>query len=190
MGSEESNEKDGIEIQLLSLASARLRLMIQSKRNWKDWLTKALAPKSYVEDGSYFKHDFVTVYFRHDRAVQIEASSAKFKTVQGLSTSSGAKGFQRRFSQYNSIQPPHFHDPDSGGCPASKHFVTYEDAKAAGIAWRYGGWGNLSPDPDPDRLEMVIVHRRGQPVIVDPDGGVRLVWKIPPHELMDHYPTK
>jgi len=156
----------------------------------EDWLAKTLAPKSYVENGLYFKHDFVTAYFRNDHAIQIEVSSPTFKTADELSTASGARKFQERYLGYTRIYPPHFRNPDPGGCPAPKHFVTYEDAVASGIAWRYGAWGGLAPDPDPSILELVIIHRPGEPVFVDPDGGVRLVWKIPPHELMENYPTK
>ncbi|HSI15246.1 MAG TPA: hypothetical protein VK961_24570 [Chthoniobacter sp.] len=156
----------------------------------EDWLSKEIAPKSYVEEGLYFKHDFVTVYFRDDHAFQVEVSSVTFKTPEALCTTSGAEKFRERYSDYTRIYPPHFSNPDPGGCPAPKHYVTYEDAVSMGVAWRFGAWGGLAPEPDPSRLEVVIVHRRGEPVLVDPDGGVRLVWKIPPHELMENYPTK
>jgi hypothetical protein len=157
----------------------------------EDWLSKTLAPKSYVEDGLYFKHDFLTAYFRDDRAIQIEVSSATFKTRGGLCTASSAQKFRKRYSSYTRIHPPHFRTLHPGGSPAPKHFVSYEDAVSAGIAWRYGAWGGLAPDPDPSsRLEIVIVHQRGEPVFVDPDGGVRLVWKTPPHQLMENYPTQ
>ena len=156
----------------------------------EDWLSKDIAPKSYVEAGLYFKHDFLTVYFRDDHVIQIEVSSATFKTPEGLCTASGAGKFRERYSDFTRIHPPHFRNPDPGGCPAPKHFVAYEDAVSAGVAWRFGAWGGLAPEPDPRRLEIVIVHRRGEPVFVDPDGGTRLVWKLPPHQLMENYPTK
>jgi len=157
----------------------------------EDWLSATLAPKSYVEKSLYFKHDFVTVYFRDNHAIQIEASSAAFKTREGLSPASSALKFQERYRGYARIDPHFFTNPDPGGCPATKHFVRYEDAVTQGLAWRYGVWGNLSPDLDPERrLEMVIVHRSGEPVFVDPDGGVRLVWKKPPSDLMENYPAK
>jgi hypothetical protein len=68
--------------------------------------------------------------------------------------------------------------------------VVYEDATARGIAWRYGAWGGLAPEPGIGQLEMVIVHRRRKSVIIDPDGGMRLVWTLPPSELMEHYPAR
>lgn len=154
----------------------------------EDWLSKAAAPKSYVEDGLYFKHDFLTAYFRDGRAIQIEVSSPLFKTADGLCTASGAKKFQERYPGYTRIYPHNFRNPDPGGYPAVKHFLAYEDAVAKGIAWRYGAWGDLAPDPDPSRLETVIVHRRGEPVFIDPDGGVRLVWKVSPHISLDNHP--
>jgi hypothetical protein len=36
----------------------------------EDRLSKTVAPKSYVEDGLYFKRDFLTAFFRDDRAIQ------------------------------------------------------------------------------------------------------------------------
>ena len=156
----------------------------------EDWLGKDIAPKSYVEVGLYFKHDFMTIYFRDDHVIQIEVSSATFKTPEALCSTSGAEKFRERYPDYTRIYPPHFSNPDPGGCPAPKHYVAYDDAVSAGVAWRFGAWGGLAPEPDPSRLEVVIVHLRGEPVFVDPNGGIRLVWKIPPHELMENYPTK
>jgi hypothetical protein len=156
----------------------------------EDWLSKAIAPKLYVEKGLFFKHDFVTVYFRDGRALQVEVSSAAFKSKEGLGTATAVSKFWERYPGYTRISTLAFRNPDPSGCPAPKHSVPYEDAMSKGIAWRYGAWGGLAPDPDPGRLEIVIMHRRGEPVFVDPDGGGRLVWKIPPHQLMENYPRK
>ena len=156
----------------------------------EDWLSPRLAPKAYVEAGLYFKHDFVTVYFRRDRAVQAEASSPAFKTPDGLTRASHGQKFRDRYPGFQTTIPPHVHNPAPNGCPAVKHFVAYDDSTAKGIAWRYGVWGNMAPDPDLETLEIVIVHERSQPVIVDPDGGVRLVWTVPPSDLLEHYPKK
>jgi hypothetical protein len=154
----------------------------------EDWLTKNFAPKAYLEDGRYFKHDFLTAYFREDLVIQIEVSSATFKTPEGRSTASGAQKFQQQYPGYKRIHPPHFQNLHPGGFPATKHYVTYEDAMADGIAWRFGAWGNLAPEPDASRLEIVIVHRPGEPVFVDPDGGGRLVWKRRPYQLLENHP--
>ena len=46
----------------------------------------------------------------------------------------------------------------------------------SGVAWRYGAWGNLAPEPDPCReLEAVIIHLPNSVVVPDPDGGLRFV---------------
>lgn len=156
----------------------------------EDWLGKHLAPQAYVRDGLYYKHDFVTVYFRKDHAVQIEASSPRFHTADGLTRAGDGRRFRQRYPHFTTTIPPHFSNPDPGGCPAPKHFVVYEDVTGRGIAWRYGAWGGLAPDPGIGQLEMVIVHQRGKPVIVDPDGSMRLVWTLPPSALMEHYPVK
>ncbi|MDQ3624813.1 MAG: hypothetical protein M3463_20410, partial [Verrucomicrobiota bacterium] len=74
-----------------------------------------------------------------------------------------------------------YRHPSAGGIPAVKHYVAYEDAADDGIAWRYGAFGNLAPDPDPaDSLETIIVHAPGSPFLPDPDGSSRFVWKDRP----------
>jgi len=156
----------------------------------EDWLSKHLAPQAYVRHGLYYKHDFVTVYFRKNHAAQVEASSPAFHTADGLTRASDGHRFRQCYPHFTTIIPPHFSNPAPSGCPAPKHFVNYEDATARGIAWRYGAWGGLAPDPSIGQLELVIVHQRGKPVIIDPDGGMRLVWPIPPSSLMEHYPPK
>jgi hypothetical protein len=148
----------------------------------EDWLDPAIAPNFNPPEGFYYKYYFLTVYFRDARAIQIEASSPRCKTKEGLSTASGAQKFADRYRSFTRVTPPVFFNPDPAGYPAAKHFVTYDDAVGDGIAWRYGAWGNLWPDPDPNRVEVVIIHFPGEPVFVDPDGGDRLVWKIPPRE--------
>jgi len=55
-----------------------------------------------------------------------------------------------------------------------------------GIAWRYGAMGNLAPDPDPayaGDTETLIVHAPGKPLLPDPDGGSRFIWKDDPTRL-------
>ncbi|MDR3402520.1 MAG: hypothetical protein P4L99_08480 [Chthoniobacter sp.] len=156
----------------------------------EDWLSPHLAPKSYVEDGLYYQHDFVTVYFRQGRAIQAEASSPAFKTATGLTRASDGLQFRTQYPDFHTLVPPRVSNPDPGGCPAPKHYLAYDDVPSQGVAWRYGAWGDLAPEPNFRLLEMVIVHRRGHPVVVDPDGSIRLVWTIPPHVLMEHYPKK
>ena len=112
----------------------------------EDWLSKDIAPKSYVRAGLYFKHDFVTIYFRDDHAIQIEVSSAIFKTPEALCTTSGAGKFRERYPDYARIHPRPFINPDPAGCPAPKHYVEYEDAVSAGVAWRFGAWAVSLPN--------------------------------------------
>ena len=127
------------------------------------------------------KHDYLTVFFRHDHAVQIEVSAAKFTTANGLSTSSSGNDFAKRYPNYLT---PHFAnqtgpyvnyavtgDP-AGSSPAPKHFVGYGDAVHQGIAWKYGGWAAGWPDIDPNDIEAVIVHKFGQTVLLNPNDGL------------------
>ncbi len=65
-----------------------------------------------------------------------------------------------------------------------KLFVNYDDDVGAGIAWYYNWMGDMSPDPDPNaRVNAIVVHRPGQPVIIDPDGGDRYIYKESPNRL-------
>ncbi len=44
--------------------------------------------------------------------------------------------------------------------------------------------GDMAPDPDPNaRVNAIVVHRPGQPVIIDPDGGDRYIYKESPNRL-------
>jgi hypothetical protein len=131
----------------------------------EDWLSKSRERK------------FVTIYFREAHAIQIEVNSEAFKTRDNLSTASGAVKFQQRYADYKKTNSAVLEFVNPGGSPAPKHIVMYEDDVKLGIAWRYGAWGSLAPDPDPGRLEIVIVHTPGKPVIVDPDGGIRFAGK-------------
>ena len=194
-----SSQATGSEARNWARRASRCARRLANRTRWFVWTAasfaktgwpKRLAPKAYVEDGRFFQHDFVTAYFRKNRATQIEASSAAFYLRPASAPPAVPRTFGNIFSEFTRIFPPHFSNRDPGGCPAVKHYASRMKMRTAqGIAWRFGAWGDLAPEPDPHTLEIVIVHRRGQPVFVDPDGGVRLVWKVPPHELMEHYPS-
>ena len=144
-----------------------------------DWITPLPVGKS--EARGHFMCDFLTVYYKDRRVVQVEEQAGRFKTRNGLSIASTAVDFEKEFPQYTGT-PCKFHHTSSGGWPATKHFVDFEDAVKAGIAWRYGGFGNLAPDPDPaDVLEAIEVHSAGVPMLMDPDGGSRFIWKDSPY---------
>lgn len=142
------------------------------------WLSKAPRPRSDWTSG--FKRDYLTVFFRHGRAVQIEVSSTRFHTARGLSTKSAARRWEKAYRPYfsdydNGDKLPYvFHNPDpDAGSPASKHYVALEDDVRRGVAWKFGAWGNLAPDPDPnDGLEAAIVHLPGQRVRHNPNDGL------------------
>jgi hypothetical protein len=121
----------------------------------------------------FYLADFVTVYYRDGRVVQIDASSPSFKLVNGLSTLNSANDFAGIYptSSVWEKKLTYLHK-DDGGIPATKHFVCYDDATEKGIAWRYGWWGNLAPDGDPaSPLEMISVHVPSTPALIDPDGA-------------------
>lgn len=142
----------------------------------EDWITPLALPHN-LEENSSFMSDFLTVYVRGGRVVQIELRSSQFKTRDGASTASSAKTLRKLHPDFLPLTLLYQH-PSSMGIPATKHFVVYEDAQMVGIAWRYGVFGNLAPDPDTSGvLETIIVHSAGTPLIPDADGGSRFVWK-------------
>ena len=152
------------------------------------WLSHQLLTANPSGNAVGLKRDYLTVFFRRGRAVQIEVSAAKFKTAGGLSTRSSASDFVKRYPSYLT---PHFAvdishhlisvepydeyavtgDPLYSS-PAGKHFLAYGDSVKQGIAWKYGAWADLAPDPDPNgSLEAVIVHVPGQTVMLNPNDG-------------------
>ncbi len=146
----------------------------------EDWVTRLKQTQAAIEQGDYWKWDFVTVYFLHDDVVQIEVNSPRFSAPGGLTTRSHSARWGRRFRPFRSTyQVGQSRDP--GGYPAMKHFMAYFDDVRQGIAWREGGWGNLDPGPDPGDapsegpIDIIIVHVPGKPVIIDPDGDARFV---------------
>ena len=136
---------------------------------------------SYYDDGRYWKYFFVNIYFRRGHVAQVEVNSPVFKTAGDLSVNRKAVLFQREYRPYHSSnrasgEPLRYGTRDqAGGFPGYKHFVTIEDAVRDGIAWRYGSWGDLAPDPDPSHLEVIIVHPRGRRVLLESDAGNRFV---------------
>lgn len=141
-----------------------------------DWITPLAVPKEN-ESTTTFMADFVTVYFLDGKVAQIEARVARFQTAEGLSFKSTARDFRKKYPAYTTTSALYAH-PSSVGWPAYKHYMVFEDAVKAGLAWRYGAMGNLAPDPQPDdELETIIVHAPGHPLLIDPDGGARFIWK-------------
>lgn len=144
----------------------------------KIWLRPLNASELAQEraNGRHLRWNYLMVYFRAGHVQQIEASSAAFETETGLSILKAPNSFRSTFPGYRFSQHL-FYNRDPEKMPAGKHFVWYEDAVSSGIAWKYGAWANGAPDPDPSRppLDTIIVHRKGKPLVVDPDGGVSLV---------------
>ncbi|HWB61063.1 MAG TPA: hypothetical protein VG733_16400, partial [Chthoniobacteraceae bacterium] len=135
------------------------------------------------KDGYPIMASFVSIYFRDFRVVQIEVSGARFKTTDGLSVKNTATQWEKHFPKFEQSFHKFAHQ-SADGVPATKIFENYEDDVATGIAWYYGGMGDLAPDPDPDgSVTAVVVHKPGEPVIIDPDGGGRYIYKERPNRL-------
>jgi hypothetical protein len=145
-----------------------------------DWISP-LPISAHPESGEgVFMANFLTIYVRDRRVVQIEIRAPRFKTKEGLSSASTGIAWRRQFPHYKGTFQKFGH-ASAGGLPATKHLITFEDAVGVGIAWRYAVMGNLAPDTDPEeRVETVAVHVPGEPMIVDPDGGSRFIWKDDP----------
>ena len=140
-----------------------------------DWVTPLPLPGKHDQAG-YFC-DFLTVYVRDDKVVEVEVRSSRFHDAHGLSSAKTAVKWREQYGHGETLycKCPH---PSAGGIPATKRFLFYEDAAGAGVALRCACFGNLAPDPDPDgELDTIIVHAPGEKVLVDPDGGCRFVWK-------------
>ena len=149
------------------------------------WLSRASLPKSAAEHGNYLKHDYLSVFFRRGRVAQIEVSASWFRTVDGLSTRSDVRAFVRCYPNSRTLHfadDPALHwgglhydetafDP-SASSPAAKHYVSYGDAVNQGIAWKYGAWGDLAPEPETGWQEAVVVHVPGQAVLLNPNDGL------------------
>ncbi|MBV9470004.1 MAG: hypothetical protein JO316_14670 [Abitibacteriaceae bacterium] len=149
----------------------------------ESWLSRRKFSQADVESGLYWKWNFVTVYFRLNQVAQVEVNSPHFTTSSKLSTRKSAIDWAKQFKPLRSTN--YRRDRyDTGGYPGAKHFMVYDDAVKRGVAWRYGVWGDLAPEPNPNGpLEVVIIHRRRQPVILDPDGGNRFVRTSPDKHL-------
>lgn len=162
------------------------------------WLSPQLLTPGFNQEQG-LKHNYLSVFFRHGHAVQIAVTSPQFTTASGLSTRHSAHDFAKHYPDYtqphrqryapgpNGLGPLNYGpiSPDSSS-PAGKHFVLYGDAIKKGLAWKYGAWGNLAPDPDPNRpLEAVIVHLPGQVVLLNPNDGLPYAGTAPARKVVD-----
>lgn len=148
-----------------------------------DWITPVPISGRPAELGGVFMANFVTVYFTDRRVAQIEVRLPRFKTADGLSSASTGIEWQKRFPHYKESfhKFPH---TSAGGFPATKRFIDFDDDVEDGIAWRKAAMGDLAPDPSAEeRVETVAVHAPGKPMIIDPDGGSRFIWKEHPRRL-------
>jgi hypothetical protein len=146
-----------------------------------DWTTRRPVPTNHDGDDGVYLCDFVTAYVRSGKVVQVEVRVAKFHTADNLSLATNGLGWRKRFPHTERFSCE-FRQPSSGGIPAGKHFLAFEDAVQDGIAWRTSGFGSLSPEDDPDgAIDTIIVHAPGEKLLVDPDGGCRFLWKEYPY---------
>ena len=136
-----------------------------------------------MDGSSYRIVNFVTVYFHNLRVVQIEVSDARFQTMDGFSVKNTPIQWAKRFLKHNESHHQFSHQ-SAGGIPATKVFVNYDDVISDGISWYYNWMGDLAPDPDLNRsVCAVVVHKPHEPVIIDPDGGDRFIYKEEPKRL-------
>ncbi len=151
------------------------------------WLSPLPLPKSAAEQGIYLKHDYLTIFFQQGHAVQIEVSSPRFRTAAGLSTNSPVRAFEKRYPRHYTPRftdsPFVFYYFTAGDetSPAPKHFVDYGEALVPhetrrrvtlGIAWKYGAWGALAPEPYEGHQEAIVVYFSGSKVRLNPNDGL------------------
>ena len=116
-------------------------------------------------------HDTVVALVQDGHVVQIEASSPRFHTADGVYSTAATVDAQIAALQHYGETSGWLvasSDPEES-TPASKHYVWYDDDPGAGIAVKYGAWGNLAPEPDTGaRPEAILVHAPHQPLVADP----------------------
>jgi len=148
-----------------------------------DWVVSLPVPDEANSPSGRFMADFVTVYSRDRKVVQIEVRGKRFKTQSGLSIISTGLEWKKAFPGSTFVHHQ-FHHASAGGWPAPKIMADDDDAKAAGIAWRLIAMGSASPDTDPaEPVDVIMVHAPNVPLIVDPDAQSRFIWKDDPHRL-------
>ena len=113
-----------------------------------DWIVPLLISAHPEFGEGAFMADFVTVYSRARRVVQIEVRGGRFKTTDGASSASTGIEWRKLFPEFKTAHRK-FRHTSEGGWPGTKHFIMFEDAVKKGIAWRCGAMGSLAPDPDP-----------------------------------------
>jgi hypothetical protein len=116
-------------------------------------------------------HDTVVALVQGGRVVQLEASSPRFHTADGVySTAATVDALIAALEHYGETSSWLIGSSDDGGAtPASKHYVWFDDDPGLGLAVKYGAWGNLAPDPDTTaHPEAIVVHAPHQPLVPSP----------------------
>jgi hypothetical protein len=155
------------------------------------WLGGALQPADAgCTEGKTYYSNYLTVFYKNGRVIQIEATSAKFHTKTGLSTSSDAgSGWGRQFRHRREIDYTWTatDDPEYS-CPAAGHLLFYGDDIAKGIAWKQGSWGDLAPGPGPSP-EAIVVTRPGHKLLLNPNDADGYAGTIPDERSPAQMPT-
>jgi hypothetical protein len=113
-------------------------------------------------------HDTVVALVQGGHVVQLEASSPRFHTDDGVITTASTVDALTRALRYGETSSWLVASSESSS-PASKHYVWLDDDPGAGVAVKYGAWGNLAPEPDTsNRPEAILVHVPHQPLVADP----------------------
>ncbi|HEX8553036.1 MAG TPA: hypothetical protein VF681_15940 [Abditibacteriaceae bacterium] len=99
------------------------------------------------------------VVYRHERAVQIEFNSPSYRTSQGISTNSSLGEFRKFFRPRLRA---YLYTEGGGGF----RYYAYDDRRR-GLAFAFGGQDSYDARVLP---EILVVHRRGAAMIVNPGG--------------------
>jgi len=138
------------------------------------WLSHGFIPLKELSAGDAMRkrkvyRDYYTVFFKQERAIQIEATSPQFSTGDGLSiNNSTSLKWQVRYKPYQTIVHTWLASSPDMDSPACKHILVYGDAIGQGIAWKSGAWGCAAPEPG-DEAEAIVVHERGHRVLLNPE---------------------
>lgn len=156
---------------LLGAPDATLPLGAKTSLVWLGSVAPDAAGYDNPKPGFAPLRETTSVILDADRVVQIEVSSRSFHTRDGRSTIEAVEAVRRSLPNYTTQMWLVGNMDPGSATPACKHYVAYDDSET-GIAIKYGAWGCLAPDPDPEQPpDAIIVHAKSRPIEVNPQDG-------------------
>ncbi len=115
--------------------------------------------ESKVEADVFGSKNFVQVFYKGGKVVQIAASSPSFQTAENLSAQTRADDVNKRFPDLEEVR--------TEGRQGVK--AAYLDDKKSGLAFYYSVPGESENDTTSWSAQMIIVHKPNEKVHFQPD---------------------